>query len=94
MGSIAPLFSGLAGVLGIAHAVYLYRQEVASFRTTLHSNSVGIRLRASYYALWALAIWVVLGPYIVGYWLLAIVPYLLARAMGKTLSMPRVRTAR
>ena len=93
MGSVAPLFSALAVVLGIAHAVYLYRQEVASFRTTLHDHSLEIRLRAIYYALWALAIWVVLGPYIVGYWLLATVPYLLARAMGKTLSMHRVRTA-
>ena len=94
MGSIDALFSLLAVVLGIAHALYLYRQEVALFRRTLHDHSIEIRFRASYYAVWALALWVVLGPYIVGYWLLAIVPYLIARAMGKTLSTTRVQTAR
>jgi uncharacterized membrane protein required for colicin V production len=94
MGNIDALFSFLAAVLGIAHAVYAYRQEVALFRSTLHDHSIEIRFRACYYALWALALWVVLGPYVVGYWLLALVPYLIARAMGKTLSTTSTQTAR
>ena len=94
MSSINALFSLLAVVLGIAHAVYVYRQDVALFRSTLHDNSYKIRFRASYYALWTLVLWVVLGPYIVGYWFLAIVPYLIARAMGKTLNTTSVQTAR
>jgi len=94
MDSIATLFSWLAVALGIAHAVYLYRQEVAVFRSTLHDHPIETRFRASYYALWALALWVVLGSYVLGYWVLAIVPYLVARAMGKTLGMPSVQAAR
>lgn len=94
MSSAGALFSWLAVILGIAHGIYLYRQEVATFRSALHDRPVETRLRASYYALWAFALWVVLGSYVVWYWLLAIVPYLLARAMGKTLHTPTVQAAR
>jgi hypothetical protein len=94
MDSIAALLSWLAVALGIAHGIYLYRQEVATFRSTLHDHPLETRLRASYYALWALVLWVVLGSYVLGYWVLAIVPYLVARAMGKTLPTPSVQTAR
>lgn len=94
MGDIDTLFTLLAVALGVAHAIYLYRQEVRLFRAALPDHAVKIRIRASYYAVWAFALWWVLGPYIVGYWLLAIVPYLIARAMGKTLGTPKVQTAR
>ena len=94
MDGIGVLFSWLAVILGIAHGIYLYRQEVAMFRSALHDHSIETRFRASYYALWAFALWVVLGPYILGYWLLAVAPYLVAKAMGKTISVPRVQAAR
>lgn len=94
MGSVDHVVSLLAVILGIAHAVYAYRQEVELFGFTLHEHSIAIRFRASYYALWALVLWVVVGPYIVGYWLLAIVPYLIARAMGKTLSTAKGQVVR
>ena len=90
MGNINSLFLVLALVFGIAHAIYVYRQELAEFRFALQPRSIEIRFRASYYAMWTLVLWVVLGRYIVGYWLLAIIPYLVARTMGKTL---RIRPA-
>jgi len=84
--SLDTVFSLAAVAIGVAHAIYLYRQEISLFRSTPIDHPIQIRFRAFYYALWALALWVLLGPYIVGYWLLAVVPYLIARAMGKTLS--------
>lgn len=87
MSDMDSLLSLPAVIFGIAHAVYVYRREVTEFRSALRNHSIEVRFRASYYALWTLVLWVVLGPYIVGYWLLAIIPYLLARAMGKTFSI-------
>jgi hypothetical protein len=94
MATIDILASFAAVGLGIAHALYLYRREIALFRSTFQDHSTEVRFRAAYYALWALALWVLLGPYIVWYWLLAMVPFLIARAMGKTLTPPRVQTNR
>ncbi len=94
MGSIGALFLSLAVLIGIIHAVYVYRQEAVSPRTNYHDDLIGSNLRASYYALWTLALWVVLGTYIVGLWLLAIVPYVIVKVMGKTLSTPKVQSVR
>ncbi len=85
MGGTNSVFSLLALGLGIVHAIYVYRGEVIEHRSTLAGHSVEVRFRAAYYALWTLVLWAVLGPYIVGYWLLAIIPYFIARAMGKTI---------
>ena len=83
-----------AVIIGVAHAAYAYRQEVALFSAKLRDHPREVRLRAAYFAFWALALWVVLGRYVVGYWLLAIVPYLAARAMGKTLGPVKAKPAR
>ena len=72
--------------LGLWHALYVYRQEIGEFRIVLARHPVIIRLRAGYYAVWTLVLWLLLGATVVVYWALAIVPYLIARSIRNTRS--------
>ncbi len=65
--------------LGLGHALYVYRQEIGEFRIVLNRYPVAIRLRAGYYAVWTLMLWLLLGATVVVYWAMAIVPYLIAK---------------
>ncbi len=75
---------------GVAHALYIYRQEIGEFRAVLLRQPVAIRLRAVYYALWTLVLWLLLGATVVLYWAIALVPYLIA----KIIRAARVERAR
>ena len=75
----------IAVFIGIVHAVYVYRQEVEILRF----RKTG---RAFYYALWTLFLWVILGSHVVVYWLIALVPYFVARIMGKTVNASNIQT--
>ena len=69
----------LAAIIGLAHAVYVYRQEIGEFRAVLGRHPLAIRLRASYQAFWTLLLWLLLGATVVLYWAIALVPYLIAK---------------
>lgn len=94
MDSFGILVSLLALALGLAHAVYMYRREAGLYQTASNNHSFPPRMRALYWALWTVVLWVVLGPYVVVCWLLALVPYLIARARGKTVATDRMMVAR
>ena len=80
----------LALIIGLAHAFYVYRQELSEFRTVLTRRPFAVRLRASYHAFWTLLLWLLLGATVVFYWAIALVPYLIARII-KVARSPRAR---
>ncbi len=82
----------LALIIGLAHAVYVYQQEIGGFRAALGHHPVAIRLRASYQALWTMLLWVLLGATVVFYWAIALVPFLIAKIIRVTRS-PRAQTS-
>lgn len=82
----------LAIIIGLAHAVYVYRQEIGEFRAVLGHHPVAIRLRASYQVLWTLLLWLLLGATVVFYWAIALVPYLIAKIIRIARS-PRAQTS-
>lgn len=69
----------LAVIIGLTHAVYVYRQEIGEYRAVLGRHALTVRLRASYYALWTLVLWLLLGVTVIFYWAIAVVPYLVAK---------------
>ncbi len=71
----------VALALGLAHALYVYRQETGEFQAALTRYPIAIRLRAGYYAVWTLVLWLLLGATVVVYWALAIIPYLIAKSI-------------
>lgn len=63
-------------VLGIAHAVYVYR-VVAN---DLPLDASPAQPRGIYYAVWTALLWFVLGTYVVVLWLAGIVMYVVFKA--------------
>ena len=85
MDVLVASITAVTALLGLTHAVYVYRQEVREFRRMLAERPLAIRARASYYAVWTLFLWTILGASVVAYWLIAVIPYLLSRAVsGRT----------
>ena len=72
----------LAIIIGLAHAVYVYRQEIGEFRAVLGRHPLAIRWRAVYHAIWTLLLWLLLGATVLLYWAIALVPYLIAKIIG------------
>lgn len=72
----------LAIILGLAHAVYVYRQEIGEFRAALGRHPLAVRWRASYHAIWTMLLWLLLGATVLLYWAIALVPYLIAKIIG------------
>lgn len=70
-------------LLGVAHAVYIYMNEMRTFQTAVVERPFKIRARAGYFALWTLLLWATLGASIVIYWLIAVVLYAISRAWPK-----------
>ncbi len=55
-------------VFGLAHAGYVYRLV-----------AVDGQLRAGYYALWTLGLWLLFGTYVLVLWVISVVAYAIAR---------------
>ena len=77
------LCTGMGLLVGLVHAAYVYRQEIVEFRSVLDGHAWAVRSRAAYFALWTLLLWAVLGATVIIYWLLALVPYLIAKCVRK-----------
>ena len=61
-------------VLGLIHAVYVYR--VVSVQTPETTDP----MPAIYYALWTLVLWVLMGTYVLVLWLAGVVLYIIFKA--------------
>jgi hypothetical protein len=59
-------------VFGLFHAVYMYGL-VASSTDSASSNS---RLAAVNFFLWTSVLWILMGAYLLGFWLISIIFYL------------------
>ena len=55
----------IGAIFGIVHAVQVYRQRIAD-----EGASPG---RAAYFALWAVVLWVLLGAYLLAFWIVGAV---------------------
>ena len=58
----------VGAVLGLLHAGYVYRLV-----------AVDGHLRAGYYAVWTLALWLLFGTYVLVLWVISVVAYTIAR---------------
>ena len=70
MGSLVAL------ILGVFNATYLYGL-VSHGAGTVSSDS---RVSALNFALWTCALWILVGVYLLGFWLIAVVFYLVFKA--------------
>jgi hypothetical protein len=72
------LVGALTGlIIGLLHAAYLSRLVASG------TNSVGssARVPALNFALWTCGLWILLGAYVLGLWLIAIVFYIVFKAL-------------
>ena len=67
----------LAALLGLAHAAYVYR----AVSSQVSGDTAPNHTRALYFALWTLALWVLLGSYILILWLIGLVLYVIFKAL-------------
>jgi hypothetical protein len=63
-------------VVSFFHAVYMYGL-VASGANTITSGS---KLSALNFSLWTCALWLLMGAYLLGFWLIAVVLYIVFKA--------------
>ena len=71
------LFGTLVGlVISFFHAMYMYGLVVSGANTV----SSGSRLAAFNFALWTCALWILMGAYLLGFWLISIVFYIVFKA--------------
>jgi hypothetical protein len=66
----------VGAILGVAHAVYVYRVVAHGVPTGTSPDQV----RGIYFAIWTVLLWILLGSYIVVLWLAGIAMYLLFKA--------------
>ena len=64
--------SALGAVLGLLHAVYLYRRRAGR-------GVAGVRATALYHGLWTFALWTLFGSYVLAFWILGAVGQSVAR---------------
>ena len=65
----------VGAVIGLFHAVYIYRRRASDFPDALAARPVATRAGALYYALWTFALWVLFGSYVFVLWVVSVVVY-------------------
>ncbi|MDJ0893753.1 MAG: hypothetical protein QNJ92_01315 [Alphaproteobacteria bacterium] len=84
MSIVLWLGSALGAAIGLLHAGYIYRQEVTEVPPARRERPFATRARAAYFALWAFALWVVFGSYLLVLWLLAVIAHGVYRVVAPT----------
>lgn len=83
MNTIVWIGSLLGLVIGSLHAVHLYRRRVADARESAAGGATAdlatAHLEGAYYGLWALALWVIFGTYVLVLWVIGAVAYSIFR---------------
>lgn len=72
MNSVLLVGTFVGAALGLIHAGYVYRVVSMPGGATAHA-------RAGYYALWTLALWILLGTYVLVLWVVSVIAYTIAR---------------
>jgi hypothetical protein len=67
------LGSALGAVIGLLHAGYIYRGRL--------QRSANDRIMAVYRGLWAFALWVLFGSYLLVLWVVGVIAYAAVRAV-------------
>lgn len=80
----------LGALLGAVHAGYVYVQRLEEPCDDLSAGRWALHLRAGYFALWTLLLWLVLGSYVVALWALSL-PLYAARGLVRRLRERRSR---
>jgi hypothetical protein len=62
----------VGALLGLLHAGYIYR--VVSM-----PGGAAAHIRAGYYALWTLALWLLFGTYVFVLWMISVIAYIIAK---------------
>ena len=78
MNTVVWIGSLLGLAIGSLHAVYLYRRRVADARESATASATA-HLEGAYYGLWALALWVIFGTYVLVLWVIGVVAYSIVR---------------
>jgi hypothetical protein len=63
-------------VLSLFHAVYMYGLVASGANTT----TSGSKLSALNFSLWTCALWLLMGAYLLGFWLISVVFYIVFNA--------------
>lgn len=63
-------------LLGLAHAVYVYRVV----DNGAHAGAWPKHVRGLYFALWTLGLWILFGSYVLILWLAGVVLYIIFKA--------------
>jgi len=63
-------------VFSLFHAVYMYGLVSSGANTT----SPGSTISALNFSLWTCALWILMGAYLLGFWLIAVVFYIVFKA--------------
>ena len=66
-------------IIGLFHAAYMSRVVASG------SNSVGssARVSALNFAAWTCALWILMGAYVLGFWLISVVFYIVFKAIRR-----------
>ena len=78
MNAVVWIGSLLGLAIGSLHAIHLYRRRVVDARESA-TGSVTAHLEGAYYGLWALALWVIFGTYVLVLWAIGAVAYSIVR---------------
>ncbi len=83
MNTIVWIGSLLGLAIGSLHAIQLYRRRVADARESAAASTTAqlatAHLEGAYYGLWALALWVIFGTYVLVLWVIGVVAYSIFR---------------
>jgi hypothetical protein len=83
MNTIVWIGSLLGLAIGSLHAVDLYRRRVADARASATAGATAhlatAHLEGAYYGLWALALWVIFGTYVLVFWVIGAVAHSIFR---------------
>ena len=87
MTTIVWIGSLLGLAIGSLHAVHLYRRRVADARESAAGGATAhlatAHLEGAYYGLWALALWVIFGTYVLVPWVTGAVAYSIFRMVPR-----------
>ncbi len=72
----------LGAVIGLLHAVYLYRGRVADARASAEGG-ITAHAEGAYYGRWALALWIIFGSYVLVLWVIGAVAYTIFRLVPR-----------